>query len=711
MENYTTKQLFEAKIPGEETGITVRRTICGFCGENCLVDAYIKDGKIIKVEGCDSLPASNGGKLCVKGAALKQTLYHPERLLYPMKRTGERGEGRFERISWDEALDTIALKMRETKEKQGAKHTLVYAGHPKWFRHQLTELCNAYGTPNFGTESSSCAYARMMAYECVFGTSGRNVMPDMPNVKTVLIWGVNQMYSRSVSSGSFLGLIERGVKAVVVDSRHTPTTEHAYIHLQPVPGTDGALALGMARVIITEGLHNEEYIEKNTVGFESYKDYVMSFTPERVEEITGVPKEKMIEAARLLGNGPFGLQMSASPMVHHINGVQNVRAIASLVPLTGSFGVLGGTGGPGPARAGFKNGFLMNPLRRYDAENDLSHSEFPAWAQINFYETQVTRIADYLEGKGDYPIENLIAFGMNHHMWAQPQHVEEALKNIGFFVNIDMYKTETCDYADIILPAATALEREQLLMIGKGRVIDLKPVVEPMGEVRSDMDIILGLAERLGLEIGDPVLKTYDDYLEMSLIGTGLTLEELRNAPDGLSKKSKPVMRTQEDILSGIKTPSGKLEFVSGVLESCNMPYHDGLPVYRDFRELLPMDEYPLILCTGCRKPQLFHKRTYRMPWLNGLEESPIAEIHPESAERLGLKEGELVRICTPVGSLEMHICLDTSGLPRVVHVYHGAKDKDINEIIDEKYYDPISGFPGYKSYCCRIEKADKKEA
>ncbi|MBQ5812632.1 MAG: molybdopterin-dependent oxidoreductase, partial [Clostridia bacterium] len=598
MENYTTEQLFEAKIPGEETGITVRRTICGFCGENCLVDAYVKDGKIIKVEGCDSLPASNGGKLCVKGAALKQTIYHPDRLLYPMKRAGERGEGCFERISWDEALDTIAQKMRETKEKLGAKHTLVYAGHPKWFRHQLTELCNAYGTPNFGTESSACAYARMMAYECVFGTSGRNVMPDMGKINTMLVWGVNQMYSRSVNSKGFLDLVERGVKIVAVDSRHTPTTEHAYIHLQPIPGTDGALALGMARVIITEGLHDKEYIEKYTVGFEQYKDYVMTFTPEKVEEITGVPKEKMIEAAKLLGSGPFGLQMSASPMVHHINGVQNVRAIAALVPLTGSFGVPGGTGGPGPGRAGFKNGFLMNPLRRVDAEEDLSHAEFPAWAQLNFYETQVTRIADYLEGKGDYPIENLIAFGMNHHMWAQPQHVEEALKNIGFFVNIDMYKTETCDYADIILPAATALEREQLLMIGKGRIIDLMPVIEPMGEVRSDMDIILSLAERLGIEIGDPVLKTYDDYLEMSLTGTGLTLEELRNAPDGLAKKSKPIMRTQEDILSGIKTPSGKLEFVSGVLEGCGMPYHDGLPVYRDFRELLPMYEYPLILCT-----------------------------------------------------------------------------------------------------------------
>jgi len=353
---------------------------------------------------------------------------------------------------------------------------------------------------------------------------------------------------------------------------------------------------------------------------------------------------------------------------------------------------------------------LMNPLHRVGAEQDLSHAEFPAWAKLNFYEAQVTRIADYMEGKGDYPIHTLIAFGMNHHMWAQPEHVEAAFKGLDFFVNIDMYKTDTCDYADIILPAATALEREQLLMLGKGMVLDLQPIIEPMGEVRNDMEIILDLAERLGLEIGDPVLKTYEDYLRMSLMGTGLGLEELRAAPDGLPRPGKPSMRTSEQILSNIRTPSGKLEFVSSVLEGCEMPGHDGLPVYREFRDLLPMKEYPLILCTGCRKPQLFHKRTYRMPWLNNLEESPVIELHPETAKQLGIEDGEMVRVTTPIGSLEMRLLYDTSGLPGVVHVYHGARDKDINSLLDEKYYDPISGFPGYKSYCCRLEKLEQGE-
>ncbi|MBR5284775.1 MAG: molybdopterin-dependent oxidoreductase [Clostridia bacterium] len=703
------QELKQAMIPGEDTGITVKRTICGFCGEQCIVDAYMKDGKIIKVEGSNDLGAANQGTLCVKGAALKQSLYHPDRLLYPMKRVGKRGEGRFERITWEEAMDTIAAKMQETKEKHGAKHTMVYAGHPKWFRHQLGELCNAYGTPNYGSESSACAYAVMLAQECIFGKTGRFTRPDMPKVKTLLIWGVNQMYSRAnTGSKGYLSMVERGVNVIVVDSRHTPTTDHATLHLQPIPGTDGALALSMAHVILKEGLENREYIEKYTEGFEAFAEYAMQFTPERAEEITGVPAELIVKAARMLAaNGPIGLQMSASPMVHHINGVQNVRAISALILLTGSFGVEGGTGGPGPGRAGFKNGFLSNPLHRVDADQDLSHKEFPAWAVGNFYEAQVTRMADYLSGKGEYPIHTLIAFGMNHHMWPQPSNIEAAFENLDFFVNVDMYKTETCDYADIILPAATALEREQLLMMGRGMVVDLQPIIEPMGEVRNDMDIILDLAGRLGLEVGDPVLKSYEDFLHMSLSTTGLSLEELRAAPDGLPNAAKPVMRTSEMILSNIKTPSGKMEFASRLLADCDMPYHDALPIYRDFREVLPMDEYPLILCTGCRKPQLFHKRTYRLPWINNLEETPVIELHPETAKELGIADGETVVLRTPIGAMEMTLVYDTSGLPGVVHVYHGAKDKDINEILDQNYYDPISGFPGYKSYCCRLEKKE----
>ena len=684
---------------------TITPAICGFCGGSCLVDLHLQDGKIVKVEGNKTLPFSDG-RLCVKGAALKQATYSPDRLLYPMKRVGNRGEGRFERISWEEALDTIVEKMEDTKEKYGAKSTMVYVGHPKWFRPYLTDFANHYGTPNVGSESSTCAYALMLACKCCFGSDVFMPQPDMRRCKTLLIWGVNPLYSNSVKGGKgFLGAVERGVNVIVVDPRCTPTTEHAALHLRPIPGTDGALALGLDRVMITEDLYDKDYIEKYTYGFEEYKEYVMEFTPEKVEKITGVPAGDMIKAARLFASEKSSAIMtSASPVVHNINGVQNARAIELLSALTGNYGMPGGVMAPGPGRPRMKGAFMNDWMQRVDPDQDLSHDQFPAWRKLIYYETQVTRIADYLEGKGEYPIRTLLAFGMNHHMWPRPDRIEDAMQNLDFFVNVDMYMNDTCKYADLLLPAATSLEREQVEILGPNILYYQPEAIQPMGEVKNDIEILLELSSRMGFSIGDPQIHSYEEYLDSLLSPTGVTLAELKEHPEGMQPKNPAKVRTSEQILQ-VKTPSGKIEFVSQVLESCKKPGHEGLPIYRDFREQLPMEEYPLILATGSRKPQLFHSRTYRLPWLANLEGTPVIDIHPEDARKLSLENGEEVVLRTPVGAMELSVNLDSSCLPGVVNVYHGAGEKDINYLVDDKYLDPISGFPGYKSYCCRIEK------
>ena len=702
------KELLKAKIPCEETGITVKTGICGLCGGSCLVDVYCKDGKVIKVEGNKTLPMSNG-RVCVKGAALKQALYHPDRLLYPMKRVGERGEGKFERISWEEALQTIADKMTETKEVYGARSTMIYVGHPKWFRPQMSEFANGYGTPNIGTESSTCAYALMMACQSTFGQGVMMPMPDLRRCKALVVWGVNALYSNPVTAGgALLGAIQRGIKLIVIDPRCTPTSEYADIHLRPIPGTDGALALGMARVMITEGIYNKEYVERYTTGFEEYKAYVMEFTPEKVEEITGVPKDDMIAAARLMAaEAPCPIQMSASPVVHNINGVQNARAVTMLLALTGSFGVEGGTMAPGPGRAVLKDAFMGTRKQRVDAGEDVSHEEFPAWAKLTAHEAQVTRLADYIEGKGDYPIRTLMSFGMNHHMWPRPDRLEQAVKKLDFFVSADLYMTDTCKYADIVLPVQMSLEREQIEILGADTIYYQGHVATPAGEAWSDMDIITGLAEKLGFEIGgEEAIHNHEEFLRKSLTTTGLTLEEVKASPNGVKAKNVMPGRTSEQILQ-VKTPSGKIEFVSSVIGSCNKEGHEGLPVYHDFREKLPMEEYPLILTTGSRRPQLFHSRTYRMPWLANLEEYPLVEVHPEDAKALEMEDGEKVMLRTPVGSMELTLSVNSSCLKGAVNVYHGAGDKDVNLLLDDNYLDPISGFPGFKSYCCRLEKKE----
>ena len=701
-------ELLAAKIPGEESGIEVKTGICGFCGGKCFVDVYCKDGKVVKIEGNKTMPCANG-RICVKGAAMKQALYNPKRLLYPMKRVGERGEGKFERISWDEAYSTIAEKLNASKEKYGADSTLFYVGHPKWFRYQMTELANSYGTCNMGSESSTCAYAIMLANQATYGKGIRIMMPDLRRAKVLVAWAANVLHTNPVTQGSnLINAIDRGMKLIVIDPRCTPTSELAHIHLRPLPGTDGALALGMARVIITENLQNQEYIDKYTLGYEEYKDYVMQFTPERVEELTGVPKEDMIAAARLLGeNAPFPIMTTASPLVHNINGVQNVRAINLLLALTGSFGVPGGCMAPGPGRAMLKDTFMGPSKERVHPELDLSHEEFPAWAKINYHEIQIIRLADYIEQENG--IKSILSFGMNHHMWPRVDRVEKAFDKLDFFVSADIYMTDTCKYADIVLPVQPSLERDQIEMLGLDILYFHEHVVEPAGEAKSDMDILAGIADKMGLQMGDEnPIHSNEDFMNKILTPTGLTLDELKASPNHMLK-SKHVMpgRSSEQILS-VKTPSGKIEFASSVLASCNKAGHDALPIYHDFREQLPLDQYPLILSTGSRKPQLFHSRTYRMSWLTDLENYPLVEIHPSDAKKYGLKEGDLVALTTPVGSMDFILCENAATLKGTVNIYHGAGEKDINYIMDDNYLDPISGFPGFKSYCCRLEKKER---
>ena len=461
--------------------------------------------------------------------------------------------------------------------------------------------------------------------------------------------------------------------------------------------------------MITEGLYDKEYVEKYTYGFEEYKEYVMEFTPEKVEKITGVPAEQMIAAARMFGTQlPSALQMSSSPVVQHLNGVQNVRAIVLLCALAGSVGVTGGINPPGKGKPSLSGTYPGSCPKRVNAERGLCYEEFPAWEAMILHASQVTRMTDYLEGEGAYPIHTLLGFGMNHHMWPRPDRMEKAFEKLDFIVNADIYMTDTCRYADIILPVVTAQERESIQIVGKDKVTLFTPIVDAPGEAKTDMHILIELAEKMGLEIGEPALHSYDDYLRSLLVPTGVTLEELRANPDGVSSKQEVKSKSSEEILNGIKTPTGKIEFVSQTLVKCNKPGHEGLPVYRDWRETLPVDEYPLVLSTGCRKPQFYHSRTYRLPWLTEIEEYPIIELHPDTAAQYGMKDGEVVTLRTPVGAMDMPIVYDTSCLKGCVHVFHGAGEKDINYLIDDHYYDPISGFPGFKSYCCRLEKKEE---
>lgn len=682
------------------------KTTCGICGPCCPVDAHVQEGKLVSVEGSKE-GAAQSGSLCAKGLAAKQYVYNKERILYPMKRIGKKGEGRFERISWEEAYDMIAENLLEVKEKYGAEATVFYTGYPKWYRPALLRLANAYGSPNFCTESSTCFQAAALAWRLLYGN--HICQPDMRHAKTVMLWASNLYHSNTAMSGMYQGLKERKVTIIDVDPRHTVTAKEADIHLQIHPGTDGALALAMAQVIIEEGLHDREFIDRYVYGFEEYAVYVALFTPEKAAEITGVPADKIRLAARTFAkNKPSGIMFSASPVVHHINGVQNYRAVFSLLAITGNYDVEGGNCPKGGVSSPCNE---FEQVRRFDTKEAIGEKEFPVWFDLSCDEAQCTKLADYILEENPYPLKAMFAMGLNHRMWPQPEHLQRALEKLNFYVNVELFMSESSYAADLVLPACTSYEREQIHVLRGGKFLYSNKAIEPLGEARNDIEIIMEVLKRMKLQ--DEVLeKGYESYMQHILAPSGLTLEELKMNPAGMQGRNLIEASAKNFEHELFQTPSGKIELKSLVLEKYHDSHgYDGLPVYKDFRktQAIDLEKYPLILSTGSRKPQFFHSRLYRIPWLESLESVPLVEIHPEDGKRYGIAEGDAVKVETPAGNVLGIAGYHIGGAKGIIYLYHGSAKGDANELIEKTYLDPISGFPGYKGYFCRIEKVEEQ--
>ena len=709
-----TDKLVRGKIPNEETGIEIRKSICSICdsGSTCGLDLYVKDGVIIKTEGMLEHGQSRG-TLCSKGAATRQYVYSPDRLKTPLLRTGEKGEGRFKEITWDEAYNIIIEKLHTAKEAMAPESVAFFVGYTKWLRPYVQRLAFSYGSPNYCTESSTCYKAMMMAMKLVYGEGAG---PDLRNANCLIVWSGNPMYTATPNAEMLLNKKEAGMKLIVIDPRLTPTAALADVHLQLRPGTDGALALGMANVIVSEGLYDKDFIASHSHGFEEYKEYIKEFTPSVVSGLTGVPADKVIEAARMYATvKPAAFMPSASSVVHNTNGVQNYRAAMMLIGLTGNFDVPGGNVMPRPsyleAPSGFESNMADFVMQKAwsDLKPRMGQAEVPVWCEL-VDEAQAVFMPDYIIDSKPYPIKTVIGFGLNHRMWADPGRMEKALSELDFFVNLDVFMTDTCRFADIVLPVCTTVERSEFKTYAGGYVMHTLPAIKPLYDSISDLDFVYELSKRL--ELDDELLrKGYEASINYILEPTGMTMAELVKHPGGMPAKGfrPPEYRKYEN--GGLKTPSRKMEFVSGMLSKYEgLEGYESLPVYtppKQSAESTPElhSEYPFIINSGSRLPMFVHTRTFRLPWTNILRPDPSADINPTDALKLGIKQGDAIKIITPAGKISVQANISDMGLEGVVYMYHGYKEADVNTLISGDYLDPVSGYPGYKSFLGRIEK------
>ncbi|MBR6349623.1 MAG: molybdopterin-dependent oxidoreductase [Lachnospiraceae bacterium] len=712
----------KAKIPGEDTGIEVKHAMCSICspGMHCGVDCYVKDGRIIKVEGMESHPW-NKGKICVKGQSGRDYVYREDRIKTPLKRVGARGEGRFEPISWDEAIALIAENLNKVKAEYGPESVMFLSGYCKWYRPWLHRMAHVFCTPNFGTDDCNCSAAMVVANKCTSGTGGG---ADFGKCNTFFGWNYDGYYSNHMNVASVKGVKKRGGKVIIIDIRETPAVKNlADIFVQINPGTDGALALGMANEIIKNGWEDKEYVEKYTHGFEQYKALCAEYDLDKVEAITGVSKDMVKELARLYAcEGPTACNYSASALVHHINGFNAHRAVLCLSALTGNFDRAGGQV-PVPATylhksAGFSTREAefrssADPRKTNpDCKRILGADRFPLWEE-KFDETQTMDLLRQLTTDEPYPIRAIYAHGMNVKMYPESDNLARAMaEKLDFFVLTDLFMTYTAKWADLVLPACSSFERSEIKCYAGGYAVFTEPVIQPLYESRSDVDIIYDVYHALGLK--DELMDLgYEGSIDWMFDGCGTCVSELKkghNMPLKVPNAKWPIAPGKQ-LENGFKTPTGKFEFYSESIAKVDRKYGlDPLPVYYDSLadEPDPEGRYPYYLCTGARMSISLHSRVHEVPYLRQLRKHPMCEVNMEDMKALGLKDGDDVVLYSPHGEITVKVHGTFKIKPGVILMLHGYSEANVNLLEGRDHLDPYSGYPGHKGMRCNIRKEVK---
>lgn len=707
----TTKDRLAAKLPGADTGISLHNTFCDICapGPHCGVTCYVKDGRIIKVEGTDEHP-TNHGKLCARGLSARDYVYRKDRIQTPLRRVGEKGQGKFEPISWETAMREIAEKLLTIKCESGASSAAFYCGYEKWYRPFLQRLAYTYGSVNYGSESSSCFTSTIMSWKCA--TGAEMVQPDLGHAGVFLGFCANPGISSYLMNGGLQANHRRGMKVIIIDPRITPAAQSADLHLRVKPGTDGALALGLGRELIHHGWIDKDYIRENVHGFEAYREYVEQFTPEKTAEITGLTPEEIRLAARMVGeNLPLAINPSNASLVHFKNGMQNHRAVMALSAITGSYDRKGGMIPTYLTYAHSIGGFdTLEPefsTEKYPKDGPLpiGCERFPLWGKI-VGEMQACDLPRAILTGQPYPLRALYAHGMNFRMFPGASEMREALKKLEFFVDVDLFLTDSAKYADIVLPACTSYERGEFKVFGGGFAQYTEPVIAPLYEARRDDEIILDLARHLDLQ--DPFLRAdRDTCIQHMLRNTAIDLDELKQHPELPQKVPgfRPVGIGQH----GFQTPTGKFELDSELIRQLGDPNLDSLPTYRPSEDNAPVAEYPLILSTGIRIPGGLHSRLHDCASARSLRPEPLGDISPEDGAALGISSGDWIQIITAHGRVRVKANL-SGDLPKgMVSLYHGYREADANSLLSYDHRDPYSGFPSYRCIRCRIEKEAQK--
>ncbi len=711
------------------------RTNCRLCLVRCGMIVETENGLIKRILGDKSHPLSKG-YLCVKGKASLDFTLSPKRIVYPMKRAGERGSGQWQRVSWDAALEDIAARLKAIIEKDGAPAVAVQALPPKeYFAYDL--FCDVIGSPTFFKhDSHQCFTPQLMADVLTFG----NLLTypgftELNDAKVILLWGVNLSQTNGSKHMRVRDAQKRGAQSIVVDPRPTLSAKEASLWLRVRPGADAALALGMIHVIIENGWYDKDFVAKWTTGFDALADRAAQYPPERAAEICWLRSDDIRRAAEMFATAGTSAMYTFIGATMAGNSIATLRLMGFLPALLGRLDQPGNnrfllpTAVRMPGYYGASKGSGLNK----NLDRQLSADKFPLLAgpdAITSAYPHPRQVIDAMLTGKPYPVRALWT-DCNPLVGLEDTYtVLRALKSLDLLIVSEMFESPTARIADYILPVTTHLESDAITEYSGLNVIACRTrAMEPAGEAREEADVVLDVLRRMGYGPRLPV-SSYRELLDYRLQPLGMTFDDFKKqgvlvGADEPRKYASGKLR--RDGKPGFNTPSGKIEFASSILEKY------GYKAVPDFAEP-PMSpystpelarDYPLVLVSGTRSIEFYSTLGIEVPSLRKRRPWPVIEMSPEAGRELGLADGDWVQVEAPTTdkSIRRQVALVPGMDPRVANAeglwYMPGEDpvegvlavgaNVLTPLRDD--LDPVIGGSTARCILCRVRKVRQNVA
>lgn len=617
------------------------------CPDQCGLLLHKEDGKIIKVEGDPNHPVTKGN-ICNKVRNLTERIYDPNRLQYPLKRSGVKGEGKFARISWEEAIDTITSQWKELVRTDGPESILPYSfygnmgnlhaeGMDRRFFHRL-------GASQL--DRTICQSAGTTGYKYTMGANIGTDPEDTIHSKLIIFWGINAVSTNMHQVALAQKARKNGAKIIVIDVHKNQTGRLADWFIPILPGTDGALALGLMHILFAENMIDTSFLQQYTVGYEELSKHVVQYDPQTVSNITGVPVEDIYKLARMYGETSPSFIRIGNGLQHHDNGGMNTRIISCLPALTGQWLVKGG--GANKANSGF-----LTHNAAYLQRPDLLQNKNTRVINMNLLGQTLLEI--------DPPVKSLYVYGSNPAVVApEGNKVRKGLEREDLFLVVhDLFLTETAKYADIVLPATSSYENMDFYSSYWHHYIQIQqPVIESYKEAKSNVDVFRLLAKGMG----------YHDSLfeetEAEMISHSLNYPNnpyLTNIDYETLVKKQYVKANVKPLLPGkLPTPSGKIELYSEKMKT------DGHPPLPTYHAVVDDGDFPFLFIPGPNH-NFLNSTFSNIEKHVKLEKKPRLHMNHEDALSLGIIDGEKVRVWNCRGEVELTATIGDDCLQGVV--------------------------------------------